>query len=119
MKHQKVMLAVFALLVEASFQTLAQDQTVASTNGWPYGPYDKHIVKAPAVVWPSEEAALANLAARMTNRTYRVSLTNAVLLIANQRLPWAKDRPVERLALLFTKFDADQATYKWLYFNPI
>jgi hypothetical protein len=31
----------------------------------------------------------------------------------------AKDKPEERLALLFTSFSGATATYKWMYFNPL
>lgn len=31
----------------------------------------------------------------------------------------SKAKPEERLALLFTKFAKGQATYRWLYFNPL
>jgi hypothetical protein len=43
---------------------------------------------------------------------YQVS-TKEVLLFS------AKDKPEERLALLFTGFSGATATYKWMYFNPL
>jgi hypothetical protein len=30
-----------------------------------------------------------------------------------------KDKPEERLALLFTNFTREHAAYKWMYFNPL
>lgn len=44
--------------------------------------------------------------------THRVSKGEVVLFTL-------KARPVERLALLFTNFSGPNATYKWMYFNPL
>jgi len=43
---------------------------------------------------------------------YHVTRKEVVLLTA-------KDKPEERLALLFINFEGGSATYKWMYFNPL
>ena len=53
-----------------------------------------------------------NTPERLAKGVYRVSLTELVLLTS-------KEKPTERLALLFTRFAGAQATYRWLYFNPL
>ena len=44
--------------------------------------------------------------------TFRVTLKEAVVITS-------KEKPAERLALLFTRFAEEQAYYRWMYFNPL
>jgi len=69
---------------------------------------------APAITAVSrgQDSAQQNAPEKLANGTYKVSLTEFVLLTH-------KERPAERLALLFTRFHGDVARYKWLYFNPL
>jgi hypothetical protein len=59
-----------------------------------------------------QDSSQENSPEKLAKGTYKVSLTEFVLLTH-------KERPEERLALLFTRFNGDVANYKWLYFNPL
>ena len=53
-----------------------------------------------------------NTPERLAKGTYRASLAQLVIVAR-------KEKPEERLVVLFTGFTNASATYKWLYFNPL